>query len=39
MNLGLGITTPNLYLELRVFSDARQVFDEILERAFIYIFE
>ena len=29
---------PNLYLEPRVFPHARQVFDDMLERALIYIF-
>jgi len=38
MSLGLGLNIPNLYLELGVFSHGYQLFDEILDRAFIRIF-
>jgi len=32
------MNTPNLCVQLMVFSDVRHVFNEMLERAFIHIF-
>jgi len=37
-SLRLGLTTPSLCFQIRVFSHAWQVFDEMLESAFIHIF-
>ena len=38
INLVLGLTTPSLYLQIRVFSHTHHMFDETLKRVFIRIF-